>query len=103
MDNVLNNTTKDYSATLFTNANRVSDYYIKNASFLKLDNVTVGYTLRDNQFIGDRTSIRLYGGVQNALVITKYKNLDPEVFNNGMDNMIYPRARMYMLGVNVNF
>lgn len=103
VDNVLNNTTKDYSATLFTNANRVSDYYIKNASFLKLDNVTVGYTLRDNQFIGDRTSIRLYGGVQNALVITKYKNLDPEVFNNGMDNMIYPRARMYMLGVNVNF
>ncbi|WP_327984461.1 SusC/RagA family TonB-linked outer membrane protein [Bergeyella porcorum] len=102
-DNVLNNTSKDYDFTRFSETNRTSDYYIKNASFLKLDNVTLGYTIRNNNFIGDRTSLRLYGGVQNALIITKYKNLDPEVFNNGMDGMIYPRARMFMLGVNVNF
>lgn len=103
VDNTLANTTKDFDYTEFSSANRISDYYIKNGSFLKLDNVTLGYTIRDNNFLGNRTSLRLYGGVQNALIITKYKNLDPEVFNNGMDGMIYPRARMYMFGVNVNF
>ncbi len=55
-----------------------SDYYIKNASYLKLDNVTLGYTIRNNNFIGDRTSLRIYGGVQNALIISDYEGLDPE-------------------------
>ncbi len=101
VDNTLANSPLDFSNTTFQFANRESDYYIKNASFLKLDNVTLGYTLRD--FMGDRTSLRIYSGVQNALIISDYKNLDPEVFNNGLDNMIFPRARMYMLGINANF
>lgn len=103
VDNTLANAPKDFSNTGFAFANRESDYYIKNASFLKLDNVTVGYTLRNNSFIGERTSLRFYGGVQNALIITDYKGMDPEVFNNGIDGTIFPRARMFMFGVNVNF
>ena len=103
VDNTLANSPLDFAKTGFAFANKESDYYIKNASYLKLDNVTLGYTIRNNNFIGDRTSLRIYGGVQNALIISDYKGLDPEVFNNGIDGVIYPRARMYMLGVNVNF
>jgi iron complex outermembrane receptor protein len=51
---------------------------------------------------GKDTNIKLSFGVQNALIITKYKGLDPEVFG-GIDNVIYPRARMYVVGCNVNF
>lgn len=79
----------------------MSDYYLKNGSFLKLDNVTVGYTFKN--FIGNNASLRIYGAAQNVLIITKYKNLDPEIFNNGIDDSIYPRARMFTLGINANF
>ena len=103
VDNTLANSPLDFAKTGFAFANKESDYYIKNESYLKLDNVTLGYTIKNNNFIGDRTSLRIYGGVQNALIISDYKGLDPEVFNNGLDGVIYPRARMYMLGVNVNF
>lgn len=101
VDNNINNAPVDFSNTLFVEANKASDYYVKNGSFIKLDNVTLGYTFRN--FIGDGASFRVYGAVQNVLIITKYKNLDPEVFNNGMDNSIYPRARMFTLGINANF
>jgi iron complex outermembrane receptor protein len=102
-NNTISNTTVDYANTLFqTNNNNQSDYYIKNASFLKLDNVTLGYNFK-NLFNTDKTNLRLYGGVQNVLTITKYKGIDPEVFNNGIDGVIFPRARMYMLGINANF
>jgi hypothetical protein len=77
------------------------DYYITDASFLKLNNVTVGYKF--NQLFGEKTNMRFYVGVQNALIITKYRGIDPEVFNNGIDGAIFPRARMYMLGANINF
>lgn len=102
VDNVINNTSIDYSNTLFAEPEKESDYYIKDGSFLKLDNVTIGYNFRD--LLNAKTaSFRLYGGVQNVLTITKYKGLDPEVFNNGLDGTIYPRARMYMLGVSASF
>lgn len=96
----LSNSPVDFSNTLFTNTVKESDYYVKNGSFLKWDNVTIGYKFTKS--IKGVKSLRLYTGIQNVLIITKYKNLDPEVFNNGMDNTIYPRARMYMLGLNVN-
>jgi iron complex outermembrane receptor protein len=98
----INNSPVDYSNTSFIAASKQSDYYIKNASFLKLDNVTVGYNFKSVLGI-DKYSLRLYGGVQNVLAITGYKGIDPEVFNNGIDGTIYPRARMFMLGVNANF
>lgn len=99
--NIVNNTTPDFYNTNFLNTNKESDYYVKNASFLKLDNVTLGYKFNDI-FKGVK-SFRVYTGVTNVFFITKYKNLDPEVFNNGIDNTIYPRARMYMLGANISF
>ena len=51
---------------------------------------------------GKSTTARLSFGVQNALIISKYKGIDPEVFS-GIDNVIYPRARMYVMNCNVNF
>jgi iron complex outermembrane receptor protein len=98
----INNSPVDYSTTGFIAASKQSDYYIKNASFLKLDNVTIGYNFK-SVLNTDKYSLRLYGGVQNALIITDYKGIDPEVFNNGIDGTIFPRARMYMLGLNANF
>lgn len=99
----INNSPVDYSNTSFIAASKQSDYYIKDASFLKLDNITLGYNFRSLFNNTDKYSLRLYGGVQNVLTITDYKGIDPEVFNNGIDGTIYPRARMFMLGVNANF
>ncbi len=99
----INNSPVDYSNTSFIAASKQSDYYIKDASFIKLDNITLGYNFKSVFNNTDKYSLRLYGGVQNVLIITDYKGIDPEVFNNGIDGTIYPRARMYMLGVNVNF
>ena len=99
----LNNINPSFFSSGFVNEgnNRYfSDYYIQNASFIKLDNVSVGYNF--SQPFGKNTTAKLSLGVQNALTITKYKGLDPEVFG-GIDNMIYPRARMYVVGCNVNF
>jgi TonB-linked SusC/RagA family outer membrane protein len=101
VDNNINNAPVDFNNTLFTEANKMSDYYVKNGSFIKLDNLTLGYTF--NNFMGKNATFRIYGAAQNVLIITKYKNLDPEVFNNGMDNSIYPRARAFTLGINANF
>ena len=82
------------------NGRYFSDYYIKDASFIKLDNISIGYNV--SHPFGANTSARFNLGVQNALIITKYKGLDPEVFS-GIDNVIYPRARMFVAGFNVNF
>ena len=104
VDGTISNAPVDYDNTRFTSTTKESDYYIKNGSFLKLDNVTLGYNFRN--IIGlykSKTTVRVYTGVQNVLTITKYKGIDPEVFNNGIDGTIFPRARMYMLGINANF
>ena len=99
--NAINNTTVDFSNTLFTQKRAESDYYVKNASWLKLDNVTIGYLI-ESPFNVESSSLRLYSGVQNVLTISKYKGMDPEVFG-GIDSTIYPRARMFLLGLNYNF
>lgn len=79
----------------------LSDYYIENASFLKMDNITLGYTF-ENVF-NARSSIRLSTGVQNVFTITNYSGLDPEVFENGIDNSITPRPRTFLVGANMKF
>ena len=79
----------------------LSDYYIENASFLKMDNVTLGYTF-ENTF-NAHSSIRLSAGVQNVFTITNYSGLDPEVFENGIDNSITPRPRTFLIGANMKF
>lgn len=79
----------------------LSDYYIENGSFLKMDNITLGYTF-ENVF-NARSSIRLSTGVQNVFTITNYSGLDPEVFENGIDNSITPRPRTFLVGANMKF
>ena len=102
--NAISNAPVDFSITQFQRAQIESDYYVQNASWLKWDNLTIGYVF-DKPFglnAKKDSSLRLYMGIQNVLVITKYKGMDPEIFG-GNDNTIYPRARIYMLGLNFNF
>ncbi len=86
--------------TNFSDARRLSNYYVQNASFVRMDNISLGYTF--NKIFNDKQSARVYITVQNPFVITKYDGLDPE-FNGGVDNNIYPRPRVYMIGLNLNF
>ena len=74
----------------------LSDYYVENASFLKIDNITLGYSF-DDILTG-----RIYITVQNPFVFTDYSGLDPEVFG-GIDNNIYPRPVISILGLTLNF
>ncbi|RYD94792.1 MAG: TonB-dependent receptor, partial [Sphingobacteriales bacterium] len=98
--NYLNNIHSNALETNFVNPRYDSDYYVQNASFLRMDNVTVGYTFND---VFDKGStMRLTGAVQNVFVITDYKGIDPEI-SNGIDNNFYPRPRTFTLGLNVNF
>ena len=82
----------------------LSDYFIQNASFLKLDNITLGYSFdrlfHNGSFSG--LSGRIYATAQNVLTVTKYKGLDPEV-NGGYDSNIYPRPFTGILGISLNF
>ncbi|WP_372792987.1 SusC/RagA family TonB-linked outer membrane protein [Lutibacter sp.] len=100
---VLTNVPSSVLETNFYNTSDViiSDIYIENASFLKMDNVTLGYTF--NGFNNhDTSSIRLWTGVQNVFTITNYSGLDPEVFG-GIDNTTYPRPRTFLVGANIKF
>ena len=82
----------------------MSDYFVQNASFLKCDNITLGYSF-SNLFKGasyNGIAGRVYALVQNPFVITKYSGIDPEN-SNGVDGAVYPRPRTFMLGLNLNF
>ena len=78
----------------------LSDYYIQNASFLKCDNITLGYSF-DNLF-GLKANGRIYATAQNVFTITKYKGLDPEI-DGGYDGNMYPRPFVGILGLTLNF
>ena len=91
-----NNVTKQINNAKFTNTQYFSDLYIENASFFKMDNISLGYNLEKS--FRARFSLTL----QNAFTITKYNGLDPEV-NSGIDNNFYPRPRIFVLGVNLTF
>jgi iron complex outermembrane receptor protein len=93
------NASANYLDTRFENNQFFSDYYIQNASFFRMDNINVGY---DAGEVFKNVHMRVYGNIQNAFVITKYRGLDPEV-NGGIDNQIYPRPRTFVLGVNLDF
>ena len=79
----------------------LSDLFIENGSYLKLDNITVGYTFP--KWLDGKASLRFFAGAQNVLTITDYSGLDPEINNNGIDNTIYPRQRQILFGANVKF
>ncbi len=76
-----------------------SDYFVQNASFLRCDNITLGYTWPK---LLNCLRFRLYAAVQNPFVITKYKGTDPEVFS-GIDSSPYPRSTTYTVGLVATF
>ena len=77
-----------------------SDIYVENASFLRLDNLNVGYNF--GEIFTKGSNLKVYAMAQNVFVITKYSGLDPEVFG-GIDNGYYQMPRIYSLGFNFQF
>jgi iron complex outermembrane receptor protein len=98
--NIVNNASVNFLETGFNNNQYLSDYYLSNASFIRMDNAYIGYSLGQIKNTGARAN--LSATVQNVFVITKYKGLDPEI-PGGIDNSFYPRPRVFTLGLNVNF
>lgn len=99
----INNIHSDYYNMLarYETTNRLrSDYYLHNASFFKIDNITLGYKLPSS--LTNDIGIRFYGAVNNVLTVTDYDGIDPEI-QGGIDYNFYPRPRTYIFGVNINF
>ncbi len=100
-NNFLSNLVPNVYETNFNNTQYFSDYYIQNASFLRVDNINFGYNL--NRLLqAKKFNANLSLNIQNAFILTKYKGLDPEV-GGGIDNNMYPRPRTVSLGLKVNF
>ncbi len=99
---LLNNVSTDYynsGLTVLSDRTALSDHFIQEASFFKLDNITLGYTL-ENAI--KNATLRFSGSVQNVFTITDYNGLDPEI-DSGIDNKFYPRPRSFVFGINVDF
>ncbi len=92
------------SKNTYANENYMSDYFVRNASFLKCTNITLGYSFGPqlNYRGRDYLSGRVYFTAQNPFIITKYKGLDPEVAS-GIDRNPYPRPMSFQFGLNLNF
>lgn len=84
--------------TGFTQQQLLSDIYVEDGSFLRMDNISIGYT-----FPWQGQKVRVYGVVQNAFTITGYSGVDPTAGLNGIDNNIYPRSRTFTGGIDVRF
>ena len=99
------NSTADIVGLGWTSYNySLSDYFVQNASFLKCDNITLGYNF-ENLFKTDSykgISGRIYGSCTNVFTITKYKGLDPEQIS-GKETSVYPRSRTFLLGLSLSF
>ncbi len=96
----ISNVVSAISNTGFQTAQYHSDYYVQNASFFRMDEISLNYTF--NNLVHNRLKMVLSVSVNNAFVITNYEGLDPEV-NLGIDNSVYPRSRVWMFGVNLMF
>jgi iron complex outermembrane receptor protein len=96
----LNNAHRDVLYTNFIQRQTWSDYYLENASFVRMDNAFLNYNF--GKIINGKANLRISANVQNVFVITNYTGLDPEL-SGGIDNTIYPRPRTYALGVNLDF
>ncbi len=104
----LTNMPSEINNSKFETAQQYSDYFLEDASFFKLDNVTLGYNFKDmlKKSFGLDLNLRLYSSVQNVLVITDYSGLDPEVNvgdDPGIDNDVYPRPRIFLFGLSASF
>lgn len=94
----LRNLNKSVNETGFNDIQYFSDYFLENASFLRMDYIRLGY--RFDKIGNKKLAVDVFTTVQNAFVITKYKGLDPEV-SDGIDYYDYPRARIFSIGVNI--
>lgn len=101
-----NNVTKDALSNGFKEQPQPSDYWLRNASYLRMENLTLGYNFKANAIKGIN-SFRVYLASNNLFVITKYPGIDPEVKVDGnkryIDRNYYPKTRSFAFGVNVNF
>jgi len=94
----------DYMWQTYDLEAKLSDHWVQNGSFLKCDNITLGYSF-DSLFKGGSykgIAGRIYATASNVFTITKYSGIDPEVFG-GIDNNLYPRPLSFILGLNLNF
>ena len=87
-----------------SNTSKLSDYFVQNASFLKMDNITLGYSFNRLFKSGSWKGIsgRVYASCSNVFTITKYSGIDPEVYS-GIDKDVYPRPITFQFGLNLNF
>ncbi|MBC6607679.1 SusC/RagA family TonB-linked outer membrane protein [Hymenobacter sp. BT188] len=99
-NNFLGNLSTNVLETNFVNNQFFSDYYVENASFLRMDNITLGYN--GGRLFNEKLNFGLTFAVQNLFVISDYKGLDPEIFN-GIDRNFYPRPRTFTVGLNLGF
>lgn len=97
------NASTNYLTTHFegtTDLQPLSDYYLENGSYLKMDNFNLGYNV--GKILKNRASLQLSFTIQNVFTITNYSGLDPEI-SFGIDNNFYPRPRIYAIGLNLNY
>ncbi len=95
----LNNLSSSFLETRFTTRQYQSDYYVENASFLKMDNIQLSYNFGK---VTDWLSLNVSAMVQNVFTVTKYSGVDPEV-QSGIDSSVYPRPRIYSLTIGLDF
>jgi TonB-dependent starch-binding outer membrane protein SusC len=104
--NVLNslgylaNTLSEIQQSGFTYGQQASDYFVQNASFLKMDNLALTYDF--GKVINKKAALRVSAVCQNVFTVTKYTGIDPEI-NGGVDNALYPRPRNFALNLNIQF
>ncbi len=96
----LTNATESLAETGFVSPRYISDHYVENASFFRMDNMSVGYTFTN--LFDTATTLRLSATMQNVFTITEYSGQDPEVVG-GIDYNLYPRPRNFVMGINLNF
>ncbi|SJN35501.1 SusC, outer membrane protein involved in starch binding [Sphingobacterium sp. JB170] len=97
----INNAPVSFLDTKFLQKQYTSDYYIHNASFLKMDNLSLSYAA-GSIFPNGIGQLTVSANVQNVFTVSKYKGVDPEI-SNGIDNRFYPRPRTFVLGLNLGF
>jgi len=95
---IIENGSNSVLKTGFTTAQYLSDYYLENASFFRMDNTHIGYNF--GKVFKSTGDLKITGNVQNVFIITKYTGVDPES-TTGIDNNEYPRPRTYTLGLNL--
>jgi iron complex outermembrane receptor protein len=99
----INNLTSDYYPNEFQAYGNIaysflSDLYVENASFIRMDNASIGYNV--GSIFNDNATLSIAAIVQNVFLITNYSGIDPEIAG-GIDRSIYPRPRIYSLNLNL--